>query len=85
MNVPLRQLKEKKYITTDTDEKDKRIKRLFLTESGKQLLDELTEVQIKQMESIFNQLGKEHEDAWIKVMEAYAVERPGSKYFFDSL
>lgn len=85
VNGPLRQLKDKKYIITDTDESDKRIKRLFLTESGKQLLDELTEVQIEQMESIFNQLGKEHEDSWIKVMEAYAVERPNSKYFFDSL
>lgn len=76
MNHPLRELKEKNFIVTETDIKDKRIKRLFLTNDGRRVLDELTQVQIDQMKAIFSKLGQEHVDGWTSVMEEYAMLRP---------
>ncbi|MBW7475838.1 MarR family transcriptional regulator [Paenibacillus oenotherae] len=84
LNVPLRQLREKNYITTDSDPHDKRIKRLHLTGSGSELLQELTAVQMEQLQAIIDKVGASHIAAWTKVMEEYAEERPGSKYL-DSL
>lgn len=80
LNAPLRQLKEKSYITTVSDEQDKRIKRLFLTENGSEVLDELTQAQTEQLEAIFSQFSCETIKNWVEVMEQFAKERPGSHY-----
>jgi DNA-binding MarR family transcriptional regulator len=77
LNVPLRQLKDKGYIISVSPEEDKRIKQLYLTESGKALLKELSQVQIEQMEEIFSILGKDYEEKWTTVMQEYAKIRPG--------
>lgn len=84
LNAPLRHLKEKGCIITDADPRDKRVKRLFLTDSGSQLLQKLTKVQMEQLQAIIDKVGDAHIDAWTKVMEEFAIERPGSKYL-DSL
>ncbi|MBP0724441.1 MarR family transcriptional regulator [Bacillus sp. RG28] len=79
LNLPLRQLKDKGYIVTISPEEDKRIKQHYLTDSGKDLLKELSKVQIDQMEEIFSILGKDYEEKWTTVMEEYAKIRPGVK------
>jgi len=79
LNLPLRQLKDKGYIVTVSPEEDKRIKQLYLTDSGKDLLKELSKGQIEQMEEIFSILGKDYEEKWTTVMQEYAKIRPGVK------
>lgn len=77
LNVPLRQLHEKGFITAEHAEFDKRYKQLFLTEKGKQLEQDLSKVQKGQMKEIFSSLGGNHQEAWMNVMEELSKMRPG--------
>ncbi len=69
LHRPLRQMIERGYITQSTDDRDRRIKRLDLTTSGKGLEYELTEVQRQRFADIFKQAGPAAEKHWREVME----------------
>lgn len=72
LNVPLRLLKERDLISTTTDETDKRIKRLTLSESGQALEYQLSQPQRELMESVFAQVGADAEQQWRAIMAAIA-------------
>jgi DNA-binding MarR family transcriptional regulator len=69
LHRPLRQMLELGYIRQTTDSRDRRIKRLELSTSGKKLEYELTEVQRRRFADIFNQAGPAAEKHWREVMK----------------
>ncbi len=72
LNRPLKTLISKGYISQQADEKDRRIKRLELTERGYQLEVELTGTQRQRFAEIFDQVGMEAEHHWREVMDKLA-------------
>jgi len=69
LHRPLRQMIELGYIRQATDTRDRRIKRLELSASGKKLEYELTEVQRRRFADIFKQAGPAAEKHWREVMK----------------
>ncbi len=69
LNRPLRVLVEKKYIKSQQDPTDRRIKQLDLTAKGKKLEHSLSGEQRRKFAEIFNKLGAEAESHWHQVME----------------
>jgi DNA-binding MarR family transcriptional regulator len=72
LNGPMRQLTELGYVRTQVDARDRRIKRLSLTESGQALESALSGDQRARFARVFGQLGAEDEHAWRRVMEKLA-------------
>lgn len=72
LNEPMRKLGKLGYVQSDTDSKDRRIKRLSLTESGKKLETALSGDQRARFARVFEKLGKEDELAWRRVMDELA-------------
>jgi DNA-binding MarR family transcriptional regulator len=69
LHRPLRQMIELEYIRQTTDSRDRRIKRLNLSASGRKLEYELTEVQRRRFADIFKQAGPAAEKHWREVMK----------------
>ena len=72
LNAPLRQLIEMKLIAMDTAEHDRRVRQLSLTASGSKLEAQLTGTQMKQLQTVFDQVGAEAEAGWHRVMRSLA-------------
>lgn len=70
LNVPLRQLIEQDYVSTNTDTKDKRLKRLYLSEAGKALEIQLIEKQMQQLSEAFSIIDNNEFMAWQKIMSS---------------
>ncbi|UJS27080.1 MarR family winged helix-turn-helix transcriptional regulator [Macrococcoides canis] len=69
----LKVLKEKALITEQPSPQDKRLKELYPTQKGIQLIDTLNEAQRHLIETTFKDAGNQ----WIDVMESLAEMRPG--------
>ncbi|UBH12476.1 MarR family winged helix-turn-helix transcriptional regulator [Macrococcus armenti] len=69
----LKVLKEKALITERYAPQDKRLKELYPTDKGIELIDTLNKAQRNLFERTFNEAGEN----WIAVMESLAHERPG--------
>lgn len=76
LNGPMRQLVERGYINTNADSRDRRIKRLALTESGAQLESSLSGDQRERFARVFEKLGTNDEFAWRRVMRALSEPLP---------
>ncbi len=70
LNAPLRQLIEQDYVSTNTDAKDKRLKRLYLSEAGKALEIQLIEKQMQQLSEAFSIIDNNEFMAWQKIMSS---------------
>lgn len=70
LNAPLRQLVEAGLIDTAPDERDRRVKRLHLSEAGAALEAQLTGTQMEMLETVFSAAGNEAEQAWRTLMAA---------------
>ncbi len=68
LNAPLRQLIEMKLVAMDTAEHDRRVRQLSLTASGSKLEAQLTGTQMKQLQTVFEQVGADAETGWHQVM-----------------
>ena len=68
LNGPLRTLKDLSLITASPDEFDKRIKRLALSETGKELENRLSQSQRELMANVFNDAGEVAEQHWRVIM-----------------
>lgn len=79
LNGPMNELKEKELVYVKSNENDKRIKQLYLTEQGAMLDKRMNENQIKKMRQYFDESGDKTGTFWSKVMELYADEI-GEKY-----
>lgn len=80
LHKPLRELKVRNYVVDLPDEEDKRSKKLFLSEQGYILLNDLMALQYKQFESVFGSLEPEAKTIWNNVMRGFAEGRPGLSY-----
>jgi len=74
LNRPLRQMIELGYIKQAADSRDRRIKRLELSASGKELEHDLTEVQRRRFADIFKQVGPVAEKHWREVMQLLGAQ-----------
>ena len=72
LNRPLRQLQEQQLVRAEPDPRDKRIKRLRLTEQGRALERELSGEQRRCFAAVFTEAGSDAEAAWRQVMTLLA-------------
>ncbi|NJD06590.1 MAG: MarR family transcriptional regulator [Methylococcaceae bacterium] len=72
LNRPLKELLDLELIQVEGDARDKRVKRLLLTDRGRQLEQELSGEQRSRFERVFAQAGAEAESAWHRVMALLA-------------
>ncbi|MES2205416.1 MAG: helix-turn-helix domain-containing protein [Pseudomonadota bacterium] len=70
LNAPLRHLIEKKLVSMNSAEHDKRFKQLQLTEIGKELEAQLTSTQMQHLAAAFDSTDRETEIAWRSIMKA---------------
>jgi len=75
LNAPLRQLLEMKLLSNDAADHDRRVKQIYLTEEGKKLEAQLTNTQMKQLDTVFQQAGSKPTAAWLNIMAAIAHEQ----------
>lgn len=69
LNSPLRQLVEMRLIESEKAEHDGRLRLLSLTDKGAKLEKRLSETQIKLLEDVFSEAGKDAEAGWRRVMQ----------------
>ena len=72
LNAPMRQLVELGYVLSETDARDRRVKRLSLTETGRELEDALSGDQRQRFARAFAEGGAQDEAAWRRVMAKLA-------------
>jgi len=72
LNRPLKQLIEGGFVDHRSDPRDRRIKRLNLTEAGSNLEQQLTGEQRRRFAEIFDRVGPEAEQQWRRVMKLLA-------------
>jgi len=70
LNAPLRQLIEMNLVSQNTDQEDRRVKRLLLTASGKRLETSLTGKQTAQLKTAFETIDPNNVEVWYRVMTA---------------
>lgn len=68
LNRPLRTLMAKGLVASREDERDGRIRRLFLSRSGASLEQRLTGMQHRHFAAVFERVGRDRERAWREVM-----------------
>ena len=78
LHAPLRQLLEGDLVGMRPDEKDRRVRRLRLTESGRKLEARLTGTQMKHLSGVFAAAGAEAAAHWTWVMRAVAQRTVGT-------
>jgi DNA-binding MarR family transcriptional regulator len=76
LNGPLRKLLDDELIGIRTDERDRRFRRLRLTEAGRKLEAQLTGTQMRHLEAVFNRTGGKSEQAWKSIMRAIPLKEP---------
>lgn len=74
LNAPLRQLLEMNLLSNDAADHDRRVKQIYLTEEGRKLEAQLTNTQMKQLDTVFQQAGSKSGAAWLSIMTAIADE-----------
>ncbi len=72
LNRPLKKLISDGYISQQSDQQDRRVKRLQLTSDGKKLERQITGDQRQHFADIFKQVGKQAELHWREVMQLLA-------------
>lgn len=72
LNGPMRQLARLGYVQAKPDARDRRIKRLSLTDSGQALEATLSGDQRARFDRVFKKLGAKDEQAWRRVMAELA-------------
>lgn len=70
LHAPLRRLLEGGWICALADPKDRRVKRLRLTETGKRLEARLTGSQMRHLGAVFREKGERAREDWSAVMRA---------------
>jgi DNA-binding MarR family transcriptional regulator len=68
MNVPLRELTERGFVSETVDDADRRGKHLHLTARGRDLEERLSGEQRERFAHVFRKVGKDKEQAWHEVM-----------------
>ncbi|AQY52059.1 MarR family transcriptional regulator [Listeria weihenstephanensis FSL R9-0317] len=81
LHQPLLELKEKGYISLEPSALDKRVRCVFLTETGTAIESELGEAQRRHMAAALADSGDPDGKVWTHVLEQYARERPGFALF----
>jgi DNA-binding MarR family transcriptional regulator len=76
VNGPLRQLTQRRLLTSTSDEQDRRIKRLRLTASGQALEKTLSGDQRDLFARVFARVGPRKEQAWREVMQMLESDVP---------
>jgi len=74
LNRPLKRLQQDGYISSRIDSKDRRIRRLRLTQRGEQFEQKLSSQQRERFARVFQQLGPQAEQHWREVMQMLAEE-----------
>lgn len=74
LHIPLRQLVSMKLVQNDKSKLDGRVRELRLTSAGKRLEARLTGTQQLQLQSVFEEAGKDAEKAWRKTMRLLAQD-----------
>ncbi|MDC0598423.1 MarR family transcriptional regulator [Gammaproteobacteria bacterium] len=69
LNAPLRKLIEMDLIVSETAEHDRRVKQLTLSKKGQNLEAALTQVQMKQLESVFADVEGRAVKGWREIMQ----------------
>jgi len=69
LNMPLRKLVGLKLIDVSVSPKDRRVKLLTLSATGKKLESRLTNTQMQQLEAVIATIGKTSLSGWREVME----------------
>lgn len=72
LNVPLRTLEQKAFISFDKAEHDARIKQLSLTTKGAAFEDVISGDQRERFRAVFKRIGPPKESAWREAMEYLA-------------
>jgi DNA-binding MarR family transcriptional regulator len=70
LNAPLRQLVEGNLVSVRPDDRDRRFRRLALTQEGRRLEAQLTGTQMKHLADVFAAAGGNNEAAWKSIMRA---------------
>jgi DNA-binding MarR family transcriptional regulator len=70
LNTPLRQLLEMELVLSVTPEDDKRKRLLELTGEGAKLEESLRREQVKLLQRVFSEAGREAVDGWLAVNQA---------------
>ncbi len=70
LNAPLRQLIALRLVVIDTAEHDRRVRQLSLSSIGQQLEAQLTGTQMKQLQTVFEEVGASAEAGWHQVMNS---------------
>lgn len=68
LHRPLRRLIDDGYVNAAPDKSDRRVKRLSLTKKGVKLEQALSGEQRQRFSKVFDQVGEEAEESWLKVM-----------------
>ncbi len=76
LNAPLRRLLQDRLVTMRPDPRDRRYKRLRLSDEGGRLEALLTGTQMEHLAAVFAAAGARSENAWMSVMRA-VPEPPG--------
>ncbi len=77
LQTPLKQLIDMNFVESSKSQEDQRVKELRLTSHGTKLAKELTRVQNKKMNTIFDSLGDEYKEHWKAVMKKLASDIDG--------
>lgn len=75
-HATLQKLKEQELIVEEVLETDRRVKKLYTTAKGQQLIAKLNKAQDELLQQIYQDVGTD----WYDVMEALAMGRPGFDY-----
>jgi len=77
LNAPLRQLVEMRLVVMNAAEHDRRVRQLSLTSTGKKLEAQLTGTQMKQLQTVFEEVGTNAEAGWHQVMHSLSRQGRG--------
>ncbi|NMG01675.1 MarR family winged helix-turn-helix transcriptional regulator [Azoarcus taiwanensis] len=74
LNAPLRALIERELVFAESDAEDRRVRRMSLTEAGRALEAQLTEIQADLLDRAFGESGAKATEGWHAVMRRLAAE-----------
>ncbi|MGX7417985.1 MarR family winged helix-turn-helix transcriptional regulator [Carnobacterium gallinarum] len=74
LNRPMQELIQKKWLETRINNEDKRSKRIYLTNTGQEIDQQISSAQKEKMQQIFIESGDPTGENWTKVMTLYANE-----------
>ena len=77
LNAPLRQLVEMRLVAMNAAEHDRRVRQLSLTPTGEKLEAQLTGTQMKQLQTVFKEVGTRAEAGWHQVMRSLSRQGRG--------